>query len=410
MPITRTSDVGPTRHITIRGDSSEPHSIPTKAILEHIVAVASRSAGYLRDASPDDVAYARKQLGSINKPKRFLSSIYFAKRHGVEIDETLLAHVAVDMLEAGNRHAHPLRKDYIKARRNEMRYRSPRTGDATAKEFNLSNIHATTDYQAVARRYGIRELDPLRQRYVSACVRWISRGIPRNYIAAAALAPFPTRRATAEAESLLRKSGNAEVAKMIRDAIASHGLSRQAALAIYGAEDNDEVLRVLEKRHLPADAYEQCIAGTPCNAIVLNDENEDVRLTLQRIAIDRYLRRAAPLPRYTDVYAVADRLGIDDPELRQHFRKAVIWEAFDRIRLGTRVGDVARELGIPEGRLALHAKSWQRELWKNHTAEKRWEQVACDSFRHAFTMATNTLMTELGRVHTSAGLRRSGQS
>ncbi|AJY14600.1 hypothetical protein K6W16_21330 [Burkholderia dolosa] len=395
MPITRTGDVGPTRHITIRGDSSEPHSMPTKAILEHIVAVASRSAGYLRGASPDDVAYARKQLGSIHDPKRFLSSIYFAKRHGVEMDETLLAHVAVDMLEAGNRHAHPLRKGYRKARGNEMRYRSLRTGDATAKKFNLSNIHADTDYQAVARRHGIRELDPLRERYVNCCVGWISRGIPRNYLAAAALAPFPTRRATAEAESLLRKPGHALLAKMIRDAIATHGLSRQAALAKYGAEDNDEVLRLLEKRHLPADAYEQCIAGTPCNDIVLNDENEDVRLTLQRIAIGRYLRSAAPLPRYSDVDAVAAHLGIDAPELRQHFRKAVIWEAFDRIRLGTRVGDVARELGIPEGRLALHAKSWQSELPENHTAEKRWGQVDCYSFRHAFTVAAKTLMTEL---------------
>ncbi|VWC73696.1 hypothetical protein BCO18442_00727 [Burkholderia contaminans] len=182
--------------------------------------------------------------------------------------------------------------------------------------------------------------------------------------------------------------------KIVLGAVVNDGLSREQALATYGVDD--DFLRRFDSQYLPPDAYRKCIAGMPCNAIVLSDERQDVRLTLQQIAIGNYLRNVDPLPRYSDVDLVADKLGVDNQELRLHFRKALIWSAFDKVRLGASVGDVAAELDISEPALEKHVASWRGVLPKNHSSAKSWREIASShSFEREFTVAAKKLLNDL---------------
>ncbi|AKM45420.1 hypothetical protein NL30_36940 [Burkholderia contaminans] len=270
-------------------------------------------------------------------------------------------------------------------------------------EYNVrKKIHADSDWQAVAWRYGIKHPmeQALKKKYVECNINWM-REKRVSPAAAVARAPFPTRRAVREAEKLLMESAN--MPKIVLEAIVNEGLSREQALATYGVDD--DFLRLFDSQYLPPDAYRKCIAGTPCNAIVLSDERQDVRLTLQRIAIGNYIRNLDQLPRYSDIDLVADKLGVDNPELRLHFRKALIWRAFDKVRLGASVGDVAAELDISEPTLEKHVASWRETLRKDHLSAKRWQELlssdlfdvasAEHSFEQAFTAAAKKLLNDL---------------
>ncbi|MDN7934656.1 hypothetical protein QZM52_25575 [Burkholderia metallica] len=264
-----------------------------------------------------------------------------------------------------------------------------------------TKIHADSDWQDVAWRYGIeRPMEQeLKKKYVECNINWM-RKKRVSPTAAVARAPFPTRRAVREAEKLLM--GSADMPKIVLKAIVNEGLSRDQALATYGVDD--DFLRLFDSQYLPPDAYRKCIAGTPCNAIVLSGDMQDVRLTLQRIAIGNYIRNVDPLPRYSDVDLVVDKLGVDNPELRLHFRKALIWRAFDKVRLGASVGDVAAELDISEPTLEKHVVSWRDRLETDHLSTTRWQELlslhwpvasAKDSFEQAFTAAAKKLLNDL---------------